>query len=91
MPSYRVTLAIGALRGAADAVLPAARAAAVELAVLEASDLQVVRGEARIVVRFTAETQELAEQVARHVASVTSTAAEVTGWRLTERVGGRWV
>lgn len=83
-------MAIGALRGAADAVLPAARAATLELAVLEASDLQVVRGEARIVVRFTADDREVANQVAAHVASATSAAAEVTGWRVTERVGGRW-
>jgi GAF domain-containing protein len=83
-------MAIGALRGAADAVLPAARAATVELAVLEASDLQVVRGEARIVVRFTADDREIAEQVAAQVAAATSAAAEVTGWRVTERTGGRW-
>lgn len=84
-------MAVGALRGAAEAVLPAARAAAAEVAVLEAADLQVVRGEARIVVRFTADDRELAEQVARHVASGTALAAEVDGWRLTEASGGRWV
>ena len=84
-------MAVGALHGPADAVLLAARGAASELAVLEASDLQVVRGEARIVVRFTADDRDIAAQVAEHVASATSTAAEVTGWRLTERVGGRWV
>jgi len=84
-------MAIGALYGPADAVLPAARGAAIGLAVLEAADLQVVRGEARVVVRFTADDREIAAQVGEHVASVTSTAAEVTGWRLTERVGGSWV
>jgi len=84
-------MAIGALHGAPNAVLPAARAAVVELAILEASDLQVVRGEARIVVRFTADDRELATQVGRHVASAMSGVAEVTGWRLTERVGGRWL
>lgn len=75
-------MVVGALHGPADAVLPVARAAATEVAVLEASDLQVVRGEARIVVRFTADDLEVAGQVARHVASVTSTAAQVTQWRL---------
>jgi hypothetical protein len=84
-------MAVGALRGPAEAVLPAARAAAAEVAVLEAADLQIVRGEARIVVRFTADDRELAEQAARHVASGTALAAEVDGWRLTERSGGRWV
>lgn len=83
-------MAMGALHGSPDAVLPTARAAASAVAVLEASDVQVVRGEARIVVRFTADDREAAEQVAAHVAAVTSTAADVTGWRLTERVGARW-
>lgn len=83
-------MAMGALHGAPDSVLPAARAATVEVATLEASDVQVVGGEARIVVRFTADDRDVAEQVARHVASATTRAAEVTAWRLTERVGGRW-
>jgi GAF domain-containing protein len=83
-------MAMGALHGPPDSVLPAARAATVEVATLEASDVQVVGGEARIVVRFTADDREVAEQVAEHVAAATSRAAEVTGWRLTERVGGRW-
>ena len=83
-------MVVGALHGPADAVLPAARAAALAVAVLEASDLQVVRGEARIVVRFTADDREIAAQVAGHVASATAKAAEVTSWRLTERVGARW-
>ena len=59
-------MVIGALRGAADTVLPAARAATVELAVLD-------------LFRATA-----------HVSTVTSRAAAVTAWRVTERVGGRW-
>lgn len=83
-------MAVGALRAAPDTVLPAARAAALEVAVLEASDLQVVRGEARIVVRFTADDRDVANQIAAHVASATGATADVTGWRLTERVGGRW-
>ncbi len=83
-------MVVGALRGSPDAVLPAARAAASGVAVLEASDIQVVRGEARIVVRFTADDREVAAQVAQHVASATGGAVDVTGWRLTERVGARW-
>lgn len=83
-------MAMGALRGSPDAVLPAAREAASAVAVLEASDVQVVGGEARIVVRFTADDRETAAQVAGHVAAVTSGVAEVTAWRLTQRVGARW-
>ena len=92
MPSYRVTLAVGALApGVAPAsVLPGAADAAREVAVVEASDVQVVSGQARIVVRFTADDGEIAAQVARHVASRTDALAHVTTWRLTERVGVRW-
>jgi hypothetical protein len=92
MPSYRVTLAVGALApGAApDRVLPTAKDAAAELAIVEAADIQVVSGQARVVVRFTEDDAEVAEQIARHVAWATSKVAAVASWRLTERVGGRW-
>ena len=78
MPSFRVTIAIGALRpGIAPAtVLPAAAAAAATLTTVEASDLAVVAGSARLIVRFTAEDRELAEQVAAHVLAVTAALAE---------------
>ncbi|MBC7590273.1 MAG: hypothetical protein H7226_04410, partial [Salinibacterium sp.] len=51
MPSYRVTMAIGALAAGvpADSVLPAATAAARELAVVGAADVQGISGQARVV------------------------------------------
>ena len=92
MPSYRVTMAIGVLAPGVrpDAVLPAAKSATLELAVVEAADLQIVSGKARIVVRVTADDSEVAAQIGRHVASRTNAAASVTSWRVTERLGGRW-
>jgi hypothetical protein len=50
MPSYRITLGVGALRAGTDpqSVLPTAAAAARELTTVEAWDLAVVRGEARM-------------------------------------------
>ncbi|WP_232819229.1 hypothetical protein [Homoserinimonas sp. OAct 916] len=92
MPSYRVTLSIGALRPgvAPPDVLPAAGAAAAEVTELEASELSVVAGEARITVRFSADDAELAEQVAAHVGQATARLAAVVTARLTERVGARW-
>lgn len=92
MPSYRVTLTIGALAPGVspERVLPAAKAAALELAVVEAAEVQVVSGQARIVVRFTAAENEIATQIGRHVASVTAESARVEAWRVTERVGSRW-
>lgn len=92
MPSYRVTMAVGALAVGVtpDRVLPAARRAALQLVVVEAAELQVVSGQARIVVRFAADDPDIAEQVAHHVVTVTTTNAVVDSWRLTERDGSRW-
>lgn len=85
-------MAIGALEPgvAPDRVLPAARGAALQLVVVESADLQVVSGQARIVVRFVADDTEIAAQVAQHVAVVTALIAAVNWWRLTERDGSRW-
>lgn len=93
MPSYRVTLTIGALRPgvAPDAVLPAAAAAAAELTTVEASDINVVSGMPRMIVRFTADDAEVAVQIARHVAQVTDGVAEPLAWNVTERVKSRWI
>jgi hypothetical protein len=92
VPDYRVTMTIGAIAAgvAPSAVLPAAEAAASELTMVEAADLAIVRGAARITVRFEAEDAELAVQIADHVASVTAGSAQVLEYRVTERVKGRW-
>lgn len=92
MPSYRATLTLGALRPGTrpDAVLPAAMAAARTLTTVEAGDVQVVAGHARVVVRFTADDPEVAAQIGRHVASVAESTVEVLAWGVTERVKGAW-
>jgi ABC-type tungstate transport system substrate-binding protein len=93
MPSYRVTIAIGALqRGVRpDAVLPAAAAAAAERTVVEASDLAVVAGTARATVRFTADDGAAALAVGGHVVEQTRVLADPVSWLVTERVKGRWL
>jgi predicted outer membrane protein len=93
MPSFRVQLEIGALLPGVrpDRVLPAAAAAAGELAEVEASDLVIVRGAPRAVVRFALDDAEVAQQVASHVANSTSALAEVRRWSLTRREHGRWI
>lgn len=93
MPSFRVMLTPGALRpgATAESVIPAAAEAVGELAVVEASDLAIVRAAPRIVVRFMAEDDELALQIAGHAASVTDRVVEVASWSVTRRVGGRWL
>ena len=93
MPSFRVQLEIGALTPgvAPDRVLPTAAEAAAELAELAASDLTVVSGAPRAIVRFAADDPELAEQVASQVVTRTAALAEVRRWSLTRREHGRWV
>lgn len=92
MPSYRVIVSIGALRPGVSpqAVEPAAAAAASERTVVEASSVDVVAREARLTVRFVADTGPEALSIAEHAVDRVGSLAETTGWRLTERVGGRW-
>lgn len=92
VPSFRVTLTVGRLRPGTDPerVLPTAADAAAEVAVLESSTVDIVRGEARIVVRFTADDAEIALQVARHVIASTDAVAETIRADVTERDGGTW-
>ncbi|MBP2458318.1 hypothetical protein ABID70_000877 [Clavibacter michiganensis] len=92
MPSYRITMTVGALRPGADpaAVLPAAAAEAARVATLEANDLQVVRGEPRLTVRFTAEDDAAAERVAAAVRARTAELVHVVRGSITRRDGGVW-
>lgn len=93
MPSYRVTIGIGALVAGVtpDAVLPAAAAGAAALTTVEASDLAVVGGLPRLVVRFTAEDRPDAQQVAMSVLEATRAVAQPLTCTITRRVGGRWI
>ena len=93
MPSYRVVLTIGALRPGVgpQAVAPAAADAAAQLTVVEATDIAVVAGTARVTVRYVADDEEIAVQVAEHTAAATNVTAAVQNWIVTERVGGSWV
>jgi hypothetical protein len=43
-----------------------------------------------VVVRFSEDDVDLAQQIASHVAWATGQVVAVTSWRLTERVAGRW-
>lgn len=92
MPSFRVVVPVGRLRAGASApsIEPAAAEAAAQLAVVEATSVDVVAGEARITVRFTADRVDEALEVAQHTVRGVERLAETGAWRLTERVGGRW-
>ncbi|MDQ1570494.1 MAG: hypothetical protein QOF79_1168 [Actinomycetota bacterium] len=92
VPSFRVTLTIGAVDPNVDpsSILPRAAAAVREFTTVEAFDVGVVSGTARITVRFTADDGEVALQIGRHVANTLRPLAEIVAAKVTERVGGRW-
>lgn len=92
MSSYRITLGVGrlAVGVAPEAVLPAAADAARVRVTVEAYDVAVVRGEARVSVRFTADDNGQAVDVARRVRAVVSVLADVTSAALSRRYGPRW-
>ncbi len=87
MPSYRVSLAVGLLQPGVDPadVLPAAADAARELTTVESYDVGVVRGRARITVRFLADDDAAAHRVADAVQDRVETLADTFGGRLTRR------
>jgi hypothetical protein len=92
VPSYRITMTVGALRAGADpaAVLPAAAAEAARIATLEANDIQVVRGEPRLTVRFTGDDDAAAERIAGAVRARTAELVDVPRATITRRDGGVW-
>ena len=92
MPDYRVTMTLGGIRPGVDpaSILPTAAAAAAEFTMVEASDITVVAGAARITIRFEADDAELAAQIAAHVVGVAHGSVDVVDFRVTERRGGRW-
>ncbi|SFN84082.1 hypothetical protein SAMN05216219_2317 [Mycetocola miduiensis] len=92
MPSFRVTVTIGALLPGVEpeSVVPFAAAAAARSAVVEASDLAVVRGAARVIVRYTADDVGAGWLVGSDVVRRLAAIAEPAGWAVTVGDGGRW-
>jgi hypothetical protein len=92
MPSFRVSVTIGALRPGVqpESVLPFAAEAAATSAVVEASDLAVVRGAPRIIVRYTADDVAAGWRVGADVVHQLASVAEPSVWAVTVRDGGRW-
>lgn len=93
MPSYRVRLAVGTLLPGTSpaAVLPAAADAAAATATVEARDVAIVRGEAVVSVRFTADDDAGADHVARQVDVAVRALARTGLLRLDRRAGARWL
>lgn len=91
VPSYRVTLAVGALvpGTAPDAVLPEAARLVAELTVVEAKDVRLLRGAPCVVVRFEASEDALAEAIAEHTVAGLRPIAEIASAVVTRRDGNR--
>ncbi|WP_144763315.1 hypothetical protein [Curtobacterium sp. 9128] len=92
MPSYRLTLAVGALAPGVTppAVLPKAARLVAERAVVEAQDVRLLRGVPCVVVRYEAEDDSVATAVARHAVDGLRSTVEVRSDRVTRRDGGSW-
>lgn len=93
MPSYRVTLGVGLLHPGVDpaTLLPAAADAARALTKVEAQDVAVVAGEARVVVRYLAADDDVAARVGRRVAHRARELAQVHRASVARRSGPRWI
>src|SRR5699024_5907015 len=93
VPSYRVSAAVGLLQPGTtpENVLPEAVAVARENAIVEAFDLAVVRGEARVTVRFEVVDDQTARRVGWAVLARLDELADISGRQVTRRFGARWL
>ncbi len=93
MPSYRVTMSIESLHPGTlpSSVVPRAAATAAELTTVEASDLTIVAGAARVIVRFSADDAAAALTIGERVVADLRRVAELRASLVTERVKGTWV
>ncbi|EYR62096.1 hypothetical protein N866_11955 [Actinotalea ferrariae CF5-4] len=92
MPSYRVRMIVGMLHQGVDPadVLPAAADAARAHTPVEATALEVVRGQPRLTVRYEAPDDLTAATVGRAVVARVDTLVDVETSRVTRRFGARW-
>lgn len=72
-------------------IVPIAASAVRELATVEASDVAVVSGAARVTVRYSGEDDDQARGVASHTVTALQQSATVLTWLVTRRAGGRWM
>lgn len=93
MPSYRVVITIGALAAGVDpaSVVPRAGEAAAAFTTLEAGGIAVVRGEARITIRFTGVDDAEAGEVSTAVIDTVRTMATIERAQILRLTSGRWI
>ncbi|WP_372592965.1 hypothetical protein [Actinotalea sp.] len=92
MPSYRVRMVVGALRLGTDPaqVLPTATEAAREHTAVEAGQVDILRGEPVLTVRYEAADDLAAAGVGRAVVERVDAMAVVETSRVMRRFGNRW-
>lgn len=92
MPSYRVRAFVGLLQPGVSApdLLPDAVAHARTLVTVEAWDLEVVRGRARVTIRYQADDDASARRAGWAVLHHLDERADLQGRQLTRRWGARW-
>jgi hypothetical protein len=92
VPSYRVSAAVGLLQPGVEApdVLPQAVLVAESFTTVEAFDVSVVRGQARVTVRFEAVDDQTARRVGWAVLARLDELADISGRSVTRRFGSRW-
>ena len=71
--------------------MPRLSADARTLAIVEASSIEVVRGEARVIIRFTGDDDPDARSIALGIFGLASELAVLSSPQLTRRVKNRWV
>jgi hypothetical protein len=93
VPSYRFSAAVGALCPGirAAALLPTLTTDVRTLAVVEASSVDIVRGQARVIIRFTGDDDTDARSIALGIFGLARELAELGSPELDRRVGNRWV
>jgi hypothetical protein len=92
VPSYRVLVVPGTLRGDTDpaTVLPAAVEAASAHTTVEAGTIEVVRHQPRVTVRYESPDDLTAAHVGRAVVDRVEELVVVETSRITRRFGNRW-
>jgi hypothetical protein len=92
MPSYRVVMTLGRIHPGANAarVLPDAVDAVAELTIVEAKSVGVVKGQGTATVRFLADDDDVARQIAEAAAHAAGGVAEILMLDLRRQNGTRW-
>jgi hypothetical protein len=92
VPYYRITISLVALRASAEpaAVLSVTAAEVARIVTLEANDIQVARGEARLTVRSMGDDDAAAERVAGAIRARTDELMDLPRASIARRDGGAW-